>query len=316
MPIIADTKYRLGVVYGSGSMVVGYDGTWGNVATYDGGYSLGTRFDIFKDVEATNYWRELRGYHADYSTVRAEIHTLMSTCANDTPSIYTPQGMTYDGSTGYYSKAASIGVTGNKQSFVLRMTRQPFLGASTAERIAIFSPFGLNSRLIVTIFSNDHSNLDVRGKIVFLGFDSAGAVCINTTSIADVNDGKPHTVVFNYDGDLGDSDLFVDGVDSKTVVTETTGTLANTNVSAVIGVELDLVQRFYGGKLGYLGFSNSIVDPLDFYDPATGNQVVNESTWVQFGGVQPLVWAADGKLDEQEGSDGNFVLNGAITGPT
>lgn len=77
LSIVHDTKYRLGVAFGSSKMSVGVDAVWGSETAYDGAFALGTQFDIFRNPEAINYWRELRGYQLSYTESINEITTLM-----------------------------------------------------------------------------------------------------------------------------------------------------------------------------------------------------------------------------------------------
>lgn len=72
-----DTKYRVGVIYGSSTMRVGVDGVWGTYVPYDGGFTLGTRLDIMRSPWGAVYWRELRGFQTLYSTAYTEIQRLM-----------------------------------------------------------------------------------------------------------------------------------------------------------------------------------------------------------------------------------------------
>ncbi len=75
--LVKERKYHLGVVYGSSSLRVGVDGVWGTQIAYDGGFAGGGLFDILRNPEGVNYWRELRGYQDTYANVFAEIDLLM-----------------------------------------------------------------------------------------------------------------------------------------------------------------------------------------------------------------------------------------------
>jgi len=71
LTLVAERKYRLGVIFGSASLQVGVDGVFG--ASVGGGL-----FDILRNPEAVNYWRELRGYQDTFANTKTEITLLMA----------------------------------------------------------------------------------------------------------------------------------------------------------------------------------------------------------------------------------------------
>ena len=74
--VIAENKYRCGVIFGS-NLRVGVNSVWGNEVAYDGAFPVGTDFHICRNPEAINYWRELRGYQISYADAFTEISLLM-----------------------------------------------------------------------------------------------------------------------------------------------------------------------------------------------------------------------------------------------
>jgi len=75
--VVADTKYRLGVAFGSSALRVGVDGVWGTPASYDGVFPKSTIFQICPQPEGANYWREFRGFQISYLDALNEITLLM-----------------------------------------------------------------------------------------------------------------------------------------------------------------------------------------------------------------------------------------------
>ena len=57
-----ETKYRLGLVFGDSLMRVGVDNVWGDEVPYDGSFPSINEFKLFRNQEAVNYYRELRGF--------------------------------------------------------------------------------------------------------------------------------------------------------------------------------------------------------------------------------------------------------------
>ena len=56
-------------------------------------------------------------------------------------------------------------------------------------------------------------------------------------------------------------------------------------------------------------------NPTAFYNPTTGLQELDETTWTEWG-AQPLVWQDEANLSvENLGTAGLFTKNGTITGP-
>ena len=78
LTLVKETKYRLGVVWGSSQLRVGINTVWGTPVAYDGSFAGGSDLTICRNPLNVNYWRELRGFQVTYNAAFSEISTLMA----------------------------------------------------------------------------------------------------------------------------------------------------------------------------------------------------------------------------------------------
>jgi hypothetical protein len=76
LTLVAETKYRCGVIWGD-FLRVGVDSVWGTAVPYDGAFAGGSDLVVCRNEEAVNIWRELRGFHVSYTDAFNEISLLM-----------------------------------------------------------------------------------------------------------------------------------------------------------------------------------------------------------------------------------------------
>jgi len=75
---VSGTKYKLGVAYGSSSLRVNVDGSWGTAVSYDSAYPAGSALEILRAIGQTCFIRNIRRYDEDYTTAQATIDGLMA----------------------------------------------------------------------------------------------------------------------------------------------------------------------------------------------------------------------------------------------
>lgn len=229
---------------------------------------------------------------------------------------YLPGMMTFDGSTGYFSKTG-ITVTGNKTTFIAQFNRASFAGGAD-ERIGGVSASQYRGLLIV--YPSDFATATRRLKLSFLVQNSSGTAVCRVFSSNIVVDGDDHTLLAAYDGDNGTAQLYVDGVSvldtGNPEHTLTTGTLGTASAKAAVGADPTGAFNLFDGDIGYFGYEDQyLTNPLDFMT-ADGPKQLDVVGWTEFGG-QPTVFNQYGNTAEFNlGSAGNMTKNGTITGPS
>jgi hypothetical protein len=315
LAIVATRKYRLGVIFGAGQMAVGVDAEWGTPVTYDGAFTGGADFTVCRNPEAVNLYRELRGYQIAYADAQAEIFALMIGDYGSIP--YSPRMMTFDGATGYYNDT-TFTTTGNKTTVVMRFNIASFNGDTRQRLLQIRGP--VTSRFVVDVLSADFSTANYQGKIYFSVLNSAGAVIGRIISSVVVTDGQDHVCLFSYDADTGSPTMIVDAVDvddpSHPDRLSNTGTMSSGSSSQIFLGASSVPSWYVDGKIGYFGVSNDyLTDHTPFMTVAGLPKNINESTWFEWGGNEPLLWHDEATMDIAHGSEAPLTKVGTITGP-
>jgi hypothetical protein len=231
---------------------------------------------------------------------------------------YDPGMMTFDGSTGYYSK--TITTAGNVVTGIVRFNSASFTGGGLG-RILNVTGAGAVNRLAVYAMSSDYADANLQDKVVVVTANSGGTNICVLVSIDDVIDGLDHTVFYSFNGDTGAATFYIDGVDADDTgnasrVAPTTGTLAaGASSVASVGANFNGTANFFGGDAGYCGYDDVyLTNPTDFHHPTNGLQELDETTWTEWGS-QPMFWNQYGTMTDNKGSAGNMTANGTITGP-
>jgi len=225
---------------------------------------------------------------------------------------YFPGMMKFDGSTGYYSNTG-LTFSGNKVTGVAQ-----FKLPSSAVDQRIFTVYAdVKNRFALTLKENDHANADVRGKLQLFSMNTAGTVVCRVQSSTAFNDDVWHTAFVEYDGDAGTAVMRVDGNDQVDAANSlhilTTGTLPTTSLFFYVGSSHS-PDFFSNGLIGFAGYRDiGGLNWSNFMHPDGTPKPLDETTWSQWGGVQPLFWHEAGKMDENKGSAGAMTKNGTIT---
>lgn len=250
-------------------------------------------------------------------SVASAVGTPLS-CAMFAGSTYDPGMMTFDGSTGYYQKTG-VTFSGNKAFAVVRFNRADFTGDVSEKLIEVKG--GTYVRLQLVLVSSDHSTFaNRRGKAQVDVQNSAGTLICKLISSSTFLDANDHVACIGFDGDTGAYAFYIDGVNEDDSanpdrVTPTTGALDSTAGTVTVGGDA-AGGWLYGGKAGYVGYRDAyLTNPTDFYNPFTGLQELDETTWTEWG-AQPLFWNKFGQMTDNKGSAGNMTANGTITGPS
>lgn len=221
---------------------------------------------------------------------------------------YEPGMMTYDGSTGYYSK--SVASSGNALTTVFRINS---VGSTSFQRLIEYA----NQKLVSYIFRNDHGSLP--GQLQFICYNTTGTNICNIMSENRFDDGADHIVFFAFDATAGTVILRIDGVDEEwgayggRVVT--TGTLKTTTENLFIGRQVASAAQYMDGDIGFCGIREAYLTNYGDFMDGSAPKELDESGWTEWG-AQPIFWNQFGTMTDNKGSLGNMTKNGTITGPT
>ena len=313
LTLVAETKYRVGVIWGD-FLRVGVDQIWGTAVAYDGAFAGGSDLTVCRNPLNVNYWREFRGFQVTYTEALNEITDLMAGDPLNPVYVYDPEMMTFNGSDSYYEKTG-IATSGNKVSWVVKFNIASFTGGGI---MRIAQARQLRLRLLVYALSSDHATVTSRDKIAIIVQNSAGTTICNIFSVSDLVDGQDHVGLFSYDGDLGISTFVIDNIDETDAANPlhvlTTGTLETANITFTVGATAG-GGDYVDGQIGYCGYSDVYLTDGD--DWMNGNTPLSIDThgWVQWKG-EPRFWQQFSKMDESIGANGIMTANGTITGPS
>lgn len=227
---------------------------------------------------------------------------------------YHPAMMEFDGSTGYYERSDPT-TSGNKITVVFRFKRASFTG-SGIERLVKIRGNGSFQRIAVICYSSDFSGAKA-GRIGFATSNSSNTVISFMLTLDGYLDGNEHTVMYSFDGDLGEAQLIIDGVAAEDTghadrVAPTTGTLdGGSSSDTAFGADVG------GGnpstaEIGYIGYRDAyLTNWSDFMHPNGNPKALDESGWTEWG-AQPLFWNEHGDMENNLGSGGNMTRNGTI----
>jgi len=225
--------------------------------------------------------------------------------------------MKFDGGTGFYSDV-TVTYSGNKSTLVGSFKIASFAG-DVVQYLQITIGSGGKPRGAILAVSNNFSTLpNRRDKVQFFVFNSAGAsACVLISPIGYLN-GELHTVFAAYDGDAGTASFRIDGVDADDTgnadrVVPVTATLDAGAGSYYVGSTSGGLNKLTG-SLGFTGYDDTGGLTWSNFMQTDGTpKPLDETTWSQWGGVQPLFWHEAGKMDENKGSAGAMTKNGTIT---
>jgi len=230
---------------------------------------------------------------------------------------YFPGMMKFDGSTGYYNKSG-IAISGNLATIMARFSVPSTAGTAVMRVAGVENSVTGASRISMVVGQASNADADFQDRIRLAVQNSAGTVICLLFSNVDVADGLPHSVFASFNGDTGEVTFIIDGVSADNVsavnrVAPTTGTLMSANPMAVVGASTAIIQ-FFPGKIGFVGYRDVYLTTWsNFMHPDGTPKPLDETTWTQWGGVQPLFWHEAGKMDENKGSAGAMTKNGMIT---
>jgi len=232
------------------------------------------------------------------------------------PTGYEPGMMTFDGSTGYYSKTTGVTTAGNKETAVIKFNRSDFTGAVVEQLFVVFG--AVHVRMSVMLLSSTIALPNRQAKMQVQVTNSAGTDICKIISTSTLLDGGDHVAMISFDGDTGDASLVIDGVDEDDTsnpdrIAPTTGAL-DSGASSTIYVGANAGASHLGGDVGYFGYRDAyLTNHGDFMSGSTPKEL-DETTWTEWGS-QPLFWNQYGTMSDNKGSAGNMTANGTITGP-
>jgi len=218
-----------------------------------------------------------------------------------------PYATAYDGND-YFT--ASKAFTTNKVTFIARVK----FPAPTGNHIIFQCGYGSGSPqgYGINIFGTTGNNP------AFLLQNSAGTKLVELYSSVDFFDNTFHTIWFAYDGDNGLATLLIDGVDAD-------DTDHVSRVAPIVGVTNKALSTYRfssywwtggayllnGSSMGSVGVASTyLTNYSDFFNSSGGPKLIDETTWTEFGGVQPYIWHKNGWMPNNLGSWGAFTAVG------
>lgn len=229
---------------------------------------------------------------------------------------YDPGMMTFDGSTGYYALNTDLNiVSGCAMIARFKWTGGTITSAGGFNRF-IIQCAGSSYYKFQLVIINDETGDDRAGCLQFAVNSSTNVVICNVVSNTVVSNGGEYVVFAAYNPS-GLAQLYINGVSDintsavgYTITSGVISTGSNTNYVATRST----LDRNFQGEIGYIGLRGTyLTNPTDFYHPVNGLQEIDETTWPQWGGTQPLFWNQNGNLEDNKGSAGNMTGNGTIT---
>lgn len=271
--LVQDTKYRIGVVWGSSRLQVGVNGTWGTEVSYDGAFPTGSRIDIFREPHGPNLWREYRGYQIDIDSAKSEISTLMAGIEVPTP-VNAVLVDTFSGNSGISlaDHTPDVDTVGGGWSIVggaIDITN----GNARGTTVGTSSPFNLAvidcglSDCVINATPNQHAELTVNpyhSRLIFRYVDTNNYWSIQTAS----SSANPlEWAIYEYTGGVGNKRASAFGVSG--------------------GIPYDF---YYGLTVTLNGTSIRAQIPSEGIDISTTSSVHQSSTIVGFVGIR---WNSD-----------------------
>ena len=230
---------------------------------------------------------------------------------------YFPGMMKFDGSTGYYSHSA-FSTSGNGVTIIAKFNRAVFSGGTLEALCRIDGPSN-KIRGRIELVSSDHATPALRNTVLVQTQNSAAtSICLLLSPVGYLDE-EDHTVFYTFNGDTGIATFQIDGIDADDTgntsrVAPTVGVLEG-GASSKFSVGANITGgNKHSGRIGFCGASNAFgLNWSNFMHPDGTPKPLDETTWSQWGGVQPLFWHEAGKMDENKGSAGAMTKNGTIT---
>lgn len=226
--------------------------------------------------------------------------------------VYTPVMMYYNGSGGI--SITSKVITANLVTFICVIQADSIPG--TNQNIVFNAGAGSGSPLLVYTYPDSYTDSTLRKKVTFDVRNTGGTKIAFLVSDVEVMDGNKHTILFAYDANNGTAVLYIDGVNADDLshaarVTPVTGTIPTGNQTWRAGLAWWSTSNYFTGYIGALGFSSVyITNPSTFFDSDNNIIKLDEDTWLEWGGIQPLIYNEHGDLLNNKGSFGGFVGSG------
>ena len=225
---------------------------------------------------------------------------------------YDPGMMTYDGANDYYS--ATPTTSGSLATAIIRTNIASFSGGGSMRlfEVAGSTP---HTRLRCDVYSSDHATTALRNKCVCFSWDDAGVKVLQVLSVVDIADGIDKTIFIAFNATTGAVILTVNGVNSDNTLWGSrvlgTGTLDVGAGAMGVGAGTAGADKSTG-DIGFFGYRDAyLTNPTDFYNPVTGLQELDESSWTEWG-AQPLFWNKSGTMTANTGSGGSMTENGSM----
>lgn len=228
---------------------------------------------------------------------------------------YDPGMMVYGGA-GRYLRTHTA--SGNKITCAFRFNATDFSGSSTF-RILIRNRISGNSRLHIYLLSNNYSaGGHDPSRMVFQCRSSSGTDLVKLQSNISVLDGNDQMAFFSYDGDTGNANYRINGIDADdpgfaSRVAPITGTLANGSAEFSLGSDYTAGNE-YVGDVGHFGIHNVYLTNWNDFASGSNPKEIDEIGWTEWGS-RPEFWNEFGTMDDNEGTKANMIENGTITGP-
>jgi len=225
--------------------------------------------------------------------------------------------MNYNGVAGHYSLVRTLG--SNTYTVVLKFNLDAFSGDKYVAPVNLAVTGGTH-RLHCLIFSDDYTgDTSLRGRMQVYVQTSAGGTIVIHESIEVVADGTDKTMFFSVNASAPATTWYINGVNADDTGHPSRALNSGGMDTGSGGITLGAaVQQdfFFPGRIGYFGYREAyLVNPTDFYHPTKGLQKLDEVGWTEWLS-QPLLWEAEGIMDNHKGLAANMVLHTGVTGPT
>jgi len=228
---------------------------------------------------------------------------------------FTANGVTFDGSSDYLSKASGLSnvIDGKSGTFSIWFRRTT---SGTFERFLDNAGGGAADAFSIRIKTNNTIAIDAR--------DSDTTVRLDMTTNATFTDTDWHHLLIAFDVSLSDASQLIyvdDVVDSRTLTTRIDGNIdfANTDTQTICAADGGAV-KFQGDVAEFWGFYNTYVDISDTatrrkFITASGTPADLGATGQTPTGAQPHIFLSGdtSTWHQNKGKGGGFTENGALT---
>lgn len=231
--------------------------------------------------------------------------------------IYVPSMMSYDGLTGRY-ELNGMTTSGSQVTVTAAFKRAAFTGDTLNTVFRLEGAFNYQRAQLFILSSDYTADAQTQNRLRVIVKNSANAIIVDCISKESVCDDEIHFVFFSYDGATGSMTYHIDGVDADDPTYSnrvlTTGTLSTAITASDLFVGSNESGVFiFTGEIGSVGYQESyLTNSTDFFEVGVGRKQVNETTWAEWGGTQPLIWNPHGCLEDNRGSAANMTKIGPV----